>query len=356
MTIVAHSHSFVIGVDTHAKSHTYAVIDAANGELLGCQLFPTTAKGMARAIAWAGRLSSGEATTLWSIECIATYGAKLARAVSDAGYEVVEAPRISTKSRRGIGKSDPIDAQAIATATRSLDDDQLRRPRADDGIRQALRVLVAAREQMAQEKTMNTNALTALLRVNDLGIDARKPLTLAQIGEISRWRSREEPIARVVARDEAIRLARQILAFQETLTTNQKRMIELIAQSPAAPLLEEPGVGAYTAAIMITAWSHPGRVRSEAAFAALAGVSPIPASSGNTIRHRLNRGGDRRLNRALHVIAMSRMQHHDNTKTYVEKRLTEGRSKREIRRCLKRYLGRHFYRTLNALHSAGSTT
>jgi len=153
MTIVAHSHSFVIGVDTHAKSHTYAVIDAANGELLGCQLFPTTAKGMARAIAWAGRLSSGEATTLWSIECIATYGAKLARAVSDAGYEVVEAPRISTKSRRGIGKSDPIDAQAIATATRSLDDDQLRRPRADDGIRQALRVLVAAREQMAQEKT-----------------------------------------------------------------------------------------------------------------------------------------------------------------------------------------------------------
>ena len=203
---------------------------------------------------------------------------------------------------------------------------------------------------------MNTNALTALLRVNDLGIDARKPLTLTQIGEISRWRSREEPIARVVARDEAIRLARQILAFQETLTTNQKRMIELIAQSPAAPLLEEPGVGAYTAAILITAWSHPGRVRSEAAFAALAGVSPIPASSGNTIRHRLNRGGDRRLNRALHVIAMSRMQHHDNTKTYVEKRLTEGRSKREIRRCLKRYLGRHFYRTLNALHSAGSTT
>ena len=88
MTIVAHSHSFVIGVDTHAKSHTYAVIDAANGELLCCQLFPTTAKGMARAIAWAGRLSSGEATTLWSIECIATYGAKLARAVSDAGYEV----------------------------------------------------------------------------------------------------------------------------------------------------------------------------------------------------------------------------------------------------------------------------
>lgn len=356
MTIVAHSRPFVIGVDTHAKSHTYAVIDATNGQLLGCQQFPTTAKGMARAIAWAGRLSSGEATTLWSIECTATYGAKLARAVTEAGYEVVEAPRISTKARRGIGKSDPLDAQAIAAAVLSLDEDQLRHPRADDGVRQALRVLVAAREQMTQEKTMNTNALTALLRVNDLGIDARKPLTLTQIGEISRWRGRDEPIALVVARDEAIRLARQVLAFHEALTANQARMTQLITQSPAAPILDAPGVGAYTAAILITAWSHPGRVRNEAAFAALAGVSPIPASSGNTVRHRLNRGGDRRLNRALHVIAMSRMQYHTETKAYVEKRLAEGRSKREIRRCLKRYLGRHFYRELNHLHHDASTT
>lgn len=356
MTIVAHSRSFVIGVDTHARTHTYAVTDATNGQLLGCQQFPTTASGIARAIAWAGRLSAGEATALWSIECVATYGAKLARAATEAGYEVVEAPRISTRSRRGIGKSDPLDAQAIATVTLSLDEDQLRRPRADDGIRQALRVLVAAREQMTQEKTMNSNALIALLRVNELGIDARKALTLTQVTEISRWRGRDEPIALAVAREEAIRLARQVLAFQEALTANQARMIELIRESPAAPVLDEPGIGAYTAAVLLTAWSHPGRVRNEAAFAALAGVNPIPASSGNTVRHRLNRGGDRRLNRALHVIAMSRMQHHTETRAYVEKRLTEGRSKREIRRCLKRYIGRHFYRTLNTLHHHTSTT
>lgn len=356
MTIVAHSRPFVIGVDTHAKTHTYAVTDATNGQLLGCEQFPTTSKGIARAIAWAGRLSAGEATSLWSIECIATYGAKLARAVSEAGYEIVEAPRISTRSRRGVGKSDPLDAQAIARAALSLNEDQLRRPRADDGIRQALRVLVAAREQMTQEKTMNTNALVALLRVNDLGIEARKALTLTQVTEVSRWRSRDEPIALAVAREEAIRLARQILAFQEALTANQARMTELIRESPAAPVLDEPGVGPYTAAVLLTVWSHPGRVRNEAAFAALAGVNPIPASSGNTVRHRLNRGGDRRLNRALHVIAMSRMQHHAETRTYVEKRLIEGRSKREIRRCLKRYIGRHFYRTLNTLHHNASTT
>lgn len=202
---------------------------------------------------------------------------------------------------------------------------------------------------------MNTNALIALLRVNELGADARKALTLTQVTEISRWRSRDEPIALAVAREEAIRLARQILAFQERLTANQARMTELVRESPAAPVLDEPGVGAYTAAVLLTAWSHPGRVRNEAAFAALAGVNPIPASSGNTVRHRLNRGGDRRLNRALHVIAVSRMQHHAETKAYVEKHLTEGRSKREIRRCLKRFIGRHLYRTLNALHHNANT-
>lgn len=123
------------------------------------------------------------------------------------------------------------------------------------------------------------------------------------------------------------------------------------ADPAAAPLLEEPGIGAYSAAVLITAWSHPGRVRSEDAFAALAGVNLLPASSGNTVRHRLNRGGDRRLNRALHIIAMSRMTYHAETKTFVEKRLGEGLGKREIRR----YIARHLYRTLNTTHAAIST-
>jgi hypothetical protein len=355
MTIVAHSRSFVIGVDTHAKTHTYAVIETASGQLLGCEQFPTTPPGIARAIGWASRLTGGDAATLWSIEGVATYGARLAHSAAEAGYEVVEAPRMSSKARHGVGKSDPLDARAIATAVLPLEEDQLRRPRADDGVRHALRVLVAARDQMAVEKTININALTALLRSNELGIDARQPLTMAQIGMASRWQRRAEALAIATARDEAVRLARRIRELQQALTANHARLTELIAASPAAPLLEETGVGAYTAAVIISAWSHPGRVRNEAAFAALAGVNPIPASSGNTARHRLNRGGDRRLNKALHYIAITRMSRHPGTRAYLDRRIAEGRSRREVRRCIKRYLARHLYRTLNALYEANPT-
>ncbi|WP_422933299.1 IS110 family transposase [Sinomonas sp. P47F7] len=352
MAIVAHSHPFVIGVDAHARTHTYAIRDSSTGELLVCEQFPTTPKGLARAIAWAARRTAADAGTLWVIEGIGTYGARLAAGVVAAGYEVAEAPRMNARSRRGIGKSDPIDAGAIAAAVLPLDTSRLRRPRADEGARAGLRVLSTARDQLSQERTMNVNALTALLRVHGLGTDARKPLGASQVREVSRWRDREEALALRIARDEAVRLAKRILELEEALKANEARMTELIRATPAAPLLEETGIGPVTAAIIITAWSHLGRVRDEAAFASLAGVSPIPASSGNTVRHRLNRGGDRRLNRALHTVTMVRMNHHPDTRAYVERRIAEGRSTREIRRCLKRYLARHLYRRLNALHAA----
>ena len=124
-------------------------------------------------------------------------------------------------------------------------------------------------------------------------------------------------------------------------------MEHVVRMTPAAGLLEKTGIGPVTAAIAITAWSHPGRVRSEAAFACLAGVNPIPASSGNTTRHRLNRGGDRRLNRALHMATITRMRSDPATRAYVERRRAEGRSTKEIRRCLKRYLARQIFRYLN---------
>lgn len=136
--------------------------------------------------------------------------------------------------------------------------------------------------------------------------------------------------------------------LDDDIAANTTTMAELVRQSPAAVLLEKTGIGPVTAAIALTAWSHPGRVRSEAAFACLAGVNPIPASSGNTVRHRLNRGGDRRLNRALHIATITRMTHDPDTRAYVERRRAEGRTTKEIRRCLKRYLARQIYRTLNA--------
>src|SRR5205085_3481434 len=128
------------------------------------------------------------------------------------------------------------------------------------------------------------------------------------------------------------------------LSENTKHTVKLLQQSPARVLLEQAGIGPVTAAIVTAAWSHPGRLRNEAAFASLAGVNPIPASSGNTVRHRLNRGGDRRVNRALHTITMTRMVHDPGTRDYVAKRTQEGRSYREIRRALKRYIARTLYR------------
>lgn len=355
MTIVAHAHPFVIGVDTHARTHTLAVVSASTGEQLACEQFPATAAGMKRAIDWAGRRTVGDLSTLWAIEGIGTYGAKLARMTAEAGYPTVEAPRTNTRSRRGLGKSDPLDAQAIATAALSTDVTALRHPRQDDGTRAALRVLVAARDQMTVERTANVNALLALVRTVDLGIDARKPLNAAQIDEIARWRARSESLAPATARAEAVRLAKRVLALTTELEDNQSRTAELIQASEAAPLLDETGIGPVIAAVVLTAWSHPGRVRSEAAFAALAGVNPIPASSGNTTRHRLNRGGDRRLNRALHQATIVRMTHDPGTRAYVERRTAEGKTRREIRRCLKRYLARHLYRTLNTLHAQSTT-
>lgn len=349
MTIVAHMHPYVIGVDTHAKNHVFAILEASTGALVDEGTFPATAAGMARAIEWVARRTGADLAVLWVIEGAASYGALLAGRVATAGYQVVEAARVDARAHRGVGKSDPLDARRIAAAVLPLDLAQLRHPRADQGVRAALRVLVAARDHMTGERTAAVNALTALLRVVDLGVDARKPLTGTQIGEVARWRTRPgEDIGVATARGEAVRLAKQVTSLDAELTDNKTRMEQLVAASPAAPLLDKTGIGPVTAAIVLTAWSHPGRVRSEAAFAALAGVNPIPASSGNTVRHRLNQGGDRRLNRALHMAVITRMAHDPDTRAYAEKRRAEGRTNREIRRCLKRYLARHLYRALNA--------
>lgn len=199
MTIVAHAHSFVIGVDTHARNHALAVL-AASGEVVDTAQFPTTAAGMARAISWAGRRTSGDRSTLWVIEGVASYGAGLAAACEQSGYEVVEAARMDARANRGVGNSDPLDAHRIAAAVLPLERDDLRRPRMADGVRAALRVLVTARDHMTSERTATINALIALLRTVDLGIDARRALTRTQLATVSRWRARDEELGAATAR------------------------------------------------------------------------------------------------------------------------------------------------------------
>jgi hypothetical protein len=234
MSIVAHSYPFVVGVDTHAKNHVYAILNALTGELLQTRDFPTTSTGINRAIAWAARLTGADFAVLWVIEGAASYGALLAGAVGAAGYPVAEAALMDAKAHHGVGKSDFMDARRIAAAVLSLQEQQLRRPRLNEGVRAALRVLVCARESITRDRTRATNALTALLRVNDLGLDARKPITAAQIQDVARWRAREEPLALSVARSEAIRLAKHISKLGVDIKSNNDHITELVKIGEAA--------------------------------------------------------------------------------------------------------------------------
>lgn len=172
---------------------------------------------------------------------------------------------------------------------------------------------------------------TALVRIHDLGIDARKPLTVVQIAAIARWRPRQELFGTAIARAEAIRLAKRIRELEVELEDNRDSITSCVSVE-APELLQLQGVGAITAAIVLTVGSHPGRIRSEAAFAQIAGTTPIPAFSGNTIRRRLNRGGDRQLNRALNTIVQTRLRTDPSTHAYVERCLAEGKTSKEIRR------------------------
>lgn len=291
MDIVAHAHPFVIGVDAHARTHALAVLACPTTEVVDEGQFPATAAGLQRAVSWVARRTDGDLNVLWVIQGVGTYGARLARAAADAGYPVVEAGRMNARANRGVGKSDPLDSRRIAQAVLPVEVTQLRHPRADDGVRAAVRVLVASRDHLSAERTASVNALIALLRVADLGTDARKAPTAGQIATIATWRTHQEALALKVARAEAVRLAKRVRAASQELAANATQVTALLQDSPARKLLDQPGIGPVTAAVAFTAWSHLGRVRSEAAFASLAGVNPIPASSGNTVRHRINRGG-----------------------------------------------------------------
>jgi transposase len=352
MPIVAEEYTFVIGVDTHAATHSLALVTAATGAIVDQAVFANTPPRLDRALTWITHRIGGQ-PALIVIEGVGSYGAGLARRVSDAGLLVAEPSAMPAAQRRGVGKTDALDAVRIARSVLAVDRSRLRWPRAT-GQRVILRVLVVAREQMVAERTRAINALTALLRTIDLGIDTRKALSHSQFKVVAAWRDRREDSVVRTCRQEAIRLAKRIAALDGELVDNRKAL-DAAVEEVAPELCELPGVGSVVAACVLTAWSHPGRVRSEAAFAALAGTCPIPASSGNTLRHRLNRSGDRRLNRALTTVVIVRMRTHAPTRAYVARRRAEGRTTKEIMRSLKRYITRQLYRTLAAAHPVPAT-
>jgi transposase len=355
--IVANAYRYVVGVDTHAATHTYAIIECPSGAVIDQATFPTTSAGLDRALTWIARRALTPAggdldAVLIAVEGTGSYGAVLSQRLTDAGYRVVEAP---TPTRaRGRGKSDDLDALAAARTSAAMDLQALRDRRgttsSNDQLRGALAVLVTAREQLNAERLRAINALTALVRTYDLGLDARRRLTPTQIDQITRWRARNEPLATAIARTQAVRLARRIRDLTDELAANEHHTADLLhthAPTHTQALLDARGIGVIVAATVLVAWGHPGRIRSEAALAMIAGTAPIPASSGNTTRHRLNRGGDRRLNKAINTIVLTRLRTDPDTRAYAERRRAEGKTDREIRRSLKRYITRQLYRTLN---------
>jgi transposase len=344
MSMVADEVEFVIGVDTHKHGHSAAIVDR-NGAVLAEGEVGAHLQGYRQLRALAESRAAGR--RLWAVEGSGSYGTSLTSFLLEHGEKVAEIDRPRRQSRRNGAKSDQIDA--IRAAREALARPHLAQPRAR-GDREALRVLLSTREQavgshrraMCHLKSLATSAPEGL-RVQLLALSDRELLT-----RCSRLRATASHSLEQRATATTLRLTAHRALQAEADADGLALELELIVKALAPRLLALHGIGVISAAEIVCAWSHQGRIRSEAAFAMLAGVCPIPASSGQTVRHRLNRRGDRRLNRALHFVALSRMLNHQPTRSYVQRRRAEGRSDREIRRCLKRYLARQIFRVLEA--------
>jgi transposase len=336
----------VIGVDTH-RDFNQVEIAHPSGAVIATGGFSNDSAGHAETLTWIFAHAPGSRLVL-SIEGTRSYGVGLTRAAATAGLAVIEAEQPIRKHRRGKDKSDRIDAHLAVLYALGLDADKLPTPRAD-GDREALRILLCARQELTTTTTGQTNRLRALLRDGD-DIDrrlARARLTDTVLARLARRLPAHASRQQAVRQGEIRRLAFALRDAARALATNRAELATIV-HDLVPGLLNRPGIGPVSAAQAIVSFSHAGRCRSDAAFAKLAGTSPIEASSGQTTRHRLNRGGDRALNKALHVIATTRMRDDPATQAYLARRRAEGKSDREIRRCLKRYITRQLFRALTA--------
>jgi transposase len=346
MTMLAEVVDAVIGTGTHRDTHEVEIADAA-GKPITTMRIGNDSAGFAQLLAAIAEAVPGQRVAV-CIEGSRSYGIGLARALAAAGLLVIECEQPSRRQRRGKGKSDPIDAHLAVLAALRLDTGRLPVPRAD-GDREALRILLIARQEITGACTAQSGRLRALLLAGD-DTDRRAARTTLPGGALATLASRDLPAQasreQAVRQAEIRRLALALTQARQQLKDNRTQLLAIV-DDLAPGLTSRFGVGPVSAAQAIVSFSHPGRCRSEAAFAALAGTSPIPASSGQTIRHRLNRGGDRALNRAIHAIALVRMRSCPRTRAYIARRTAEGKTAREIRRCLKRYIARELYRQLN---------
>src|SRR6201996_1996373 len=324
------------GVDTHADTHAAAALDPIGG-LLGVEEFPVTPAGYTRLLGWLG---GGGAGALVGVEGTGSYGAGLARHLTAAGSRVVEVDRSDRQDRRRQGKSDPLDAVSAARAAQS---GRARgAPKGRDGAVEAIRTLMVARRSAAGERTRTISQARALVLTgpDDLRTRFARHTPTALITGLASLRPRTGDVAGHATRIALRELGRRARFLDGQLQRLDELIVPLVT-AHAPGLLALYGVGPHTAALLlITAGDHPGRLRSEAAWAHLCAAAPIPASSGKVTRHRLNPGGDRQANHALWRIVFTRMGSDAATRAYVERRTAEGLSKKEIMRCLKRYVAR----------------
>jgi transposase len=334
-----------MGVDTHKDTHLSVAKDQL-GRHLGQIEIVTTARGYRDLLEWAQ--SHGEVEA-WGIEGTGSYGAGLCRFLRGADQAVIEINRPDRKARRLKGKSDPVDAEAAARAVLSGEASAV--PKSSDDRVEMIRVLRATRSSAMKARTQAINSLKGLVvsAPEELRHQLRELTAIRLVRRCARLRPGDivDPLA---ATKQALRsLAIRYEALEAEIKILDPELNRLT--SDVAPgLVELFGVGPeVAAALLVAAGDNPERIHSEAAFAHLCGVAPIEASSGKTVRHRLNRGGDRQANSALYRVVIVRLGYDVTTKAYVERRTAEGKSKAEIIRCLKRYVAREVFAVLKDL-------
>ena len=332
----------VIGVDTHQEQHVAVAIDR-QGVRLGERHVAATTCGYRELERWSRTLGTMQT---FGIEGTGSYGAGIARFLTGLGYSVVEVNRPDRSTRYRKGKSDPTDAEMAARSVLAGVADAI--PKSGQGEVEMIRMLKSAKESAVKARTQAINQMKALIVTAPASLretlDGLSVSALATRCRSFRIQHMSDPVS--AAKYTLRSLANRYHQLTEEIRNLKAELARLIGT--ASPTLTNiVGVGPDTAAtLLITAGSNPDRLRSEAAFAALCGVCPIPASSGKTNRHRLNRGGDRQANAALHRIVVVRLRCDHRTKEYMRRRTGEGMSKLEVMRCLKRYVAREIFSTL----------
>lgn len=331
------------GVDTHLDAHVCAALDQLGGQL-GVESFPATPAGYRALLEWLGSFGPVE---LVGVEGTGSYGAGLARFLRRAGVGVVEVDRPNRQDRHRHGKSDTIDA--IAAAHAALSGRAQGAGKHGDGPIEAIRVLTVVKRSCREERIRTRNQIRQLaFCAPDELREATRHLSRSRLAaEVARWRPRPggDPVI-YATRVAMATLGRRVVALEAEAARIDELLVPLV-QATAPRLLELLGVGADTAAILlVAAGDNPERIRSEAAWAHLCGVAPIPASTGKTTRRRLNRGGNRQANHALYRIVICRIRYEQRTRDYLDRHLANGRPKPEIIRNLKRYVAREVYRHL----------